>query len=277
MKMVRSRSCVSVAAEDIENYTSLQEFTEDVSARGTKPILYPSQGRPGVAKGVECFRGQTTVVLLVALLASLCANIVLGVLLTNSSKGSTIVENAAGSETEASTLSLKLTALQERFSRLCSEYTTLGQSCSATVRTCRPCPEGWMLVEGKCYYFSDDKLDWKNSKDSCVSMGSHLTILHTLQQHDDLGKIARGIGGFDYHYWIGLTDSEEEGVWKWVDNTLVNKTYWNEWQKEPNNHESGGVHGEDCAVLEAHSKTWHDVPCDFHYKRICEMDAIKVD
>ncbi|XP_072536595.1 C-type lectin domain family 4 member E isoform X2 [Salminus brasiliensis] len=263
---------------DVENYTSLQEFTEELSARGDKPILRSSQGRPGVLKGVECLRGQMAAVLLVALLASLCANIVLGVLLMNSrSTGTAIVDNTAGSETEAASLTLKLTALQERFSVLCSEYTTLGRNCSATVRTCRPCPEGWTLLQGKCYFFSEDKLDWKHSKDSCASMGSHLTILHTHQQHDDLGKTARTLGGFDYHYWIGLTDSEEEGVWKWVDNTVVNKTYWSDWHKEPNNHHSGGLHGEDCAVLESHSTTWFDVPCDFLYKRICEMDAIHVD
>lgn len=33
-------------------------------------------------------------------------------------------------EAEAASLTLKLTAMQERFSRLCSEYTTLGQTCS---------------------------------------------------------------------------------------------------------------------------------------------------
>ncbi|XP_066539582.1 CD209 antigen-like protein E [Hoplias malabaricus] len=263
--------------QDTENYTSLQEFTEEVSTRGNKPILYP-QSAQGVAKGMGCLKGQTTVVLFVALLASVCANIVLGVLLTNSrSSGSTITENTGGSESDVASLSLKVTALQDRFSRLCSEYTTLGKNCSATVRTCRPCPEGWTHLDRKCYFFSEDKLDWKNSKESCVSMGSYLTILHSHKQHDELDKIARSTGGADYHFWIGLSDSEEEGVWKWVDNTLVNQTYWNEWHKEPNNQESGGSHGEDCAVLDSRSKSWFDVPCDFLYKRICEMDAISVN
>ncbi len=53
--------------------------------------------------------------------------------------------------------------------------------------------------------------------------------------------------------------------------------FWNELDKEPNNHQSGGIHGEDCAVLDSHSKTWFDVPCDFNYKRICEMDPITIN
>ncbi|XP_076847329.1 CD209 antigen-like protein C isoform X1 [Brachyhypopomus gauderio] len=259
---------------DIENYSTLQEFTEDGSGRGNKPILYTSQGsRGGIMKGLECLKGQMSVFIFIALLTSLCVNIVLGVLLTNSRSSS----SPSPCSVEASTLSLKLSSVQERFSRLCSDYTALGQSCSKPVRTCRPCPEGWTHLEGKCYYYSDDKLNWESSRESCTSMGSHLAILHTHKQHDSLADLARSISGMDYHYWIGLSDTEVEGVWKWVDNTRVNQTYWNEWDKEPNNHQAGGVHGEDCAVLESHSKSWFDVPCEFHYKRICEMDAVSTE
>ncbi|KAI4888338.1 hypothetical protein NFI96_001592 [Prochilodus magdalenae] len=227
-------------------------------------------------------------VLFGTLLASFCVNIALGVpyivvklgfmvpslsptrptVTSNGADGSAIVGNA--SETAAP--SSKLTAIREYFTCHCSNETSPGQHQPGAVRTCRPCPEGWTHLEGKCYSFGDHKMDWKTSKEACVSMRSHLTVLLTDQQHAHLEKVAHDMGGLDYHYWIGLTDSEEEGVWKWVDNTLVNKTYWNERSKEPNNHESGGVHGEDCAVLEPHSKSWYDVPCDFQYKPICEMD-----
>ncbi|KAI2655314.1 C-type lectin domain family 4 member E [Labeo rohita] len=220
---------------DIENYTSLQEFTEDISHSGNRPIL-TAQGKQGVHKGAKCLRGQVSLVLLIALLASVCANIVLGVLLVNSRGSAVTVKPVKNDESEAASLTLKLTAMQERFSRLCSEYTNLGQTCSKPVIKCRPCPENWLHLEGRCYYFSDDKLDWQHSKESCMSMGGHLTILHNHQQHVSV--------------------------------------FWNELGDEPNNHQSGGVHGEDCAVLDSRSKTWFDVPCDFNYKRICEMDPI---
>ncbi|KAK7157598.1 hypothetical protein R3I93_008940 [Phoxinus phoxinus] len=263
--------------EDNENYTSLQEFTEDISHSGNRPILTSHQGKQGVQKGTMCLRGQASLVLLIALLISVCANIVLGILLVNSRRSSVTVRPVKSDESEAASLSLKLTTMQERFSRLCSEYTTLGQTCSKQVIKCRPCPEDWIHLEERCYFFSEDKLDWQHSKESCASMGGHLTILHSHEQHHTLEGVARNHGGFDYHFWIGLSDAETEGVWKWVDNTVVNKTYWDEWHKEPNDHKSGGVHGEDCAVLDSRSKTWFDVPCDFSYKRICEMDPIPFD
>ncbi|KAG1947722.1 COP9 signalosome complex subunit 7a [Pimephales promelas] len=206
--------------EDIENYTSLQEFTEDISHSGNRPIL-TSQGKQGVQKGTKCLRGQTSLVLLIALLTSVCANIVLGILLVNSRRSSVPVEPVKSDQSESGSLSLKLTTMQERFSRLCSEYTTLGQTCSKPVIKCRPCPENWMHLEERCYFFSEDKLDWQHSKESCASMGGHLTILHSHEQHHTLEGVARNHGGFDYHFWIGLSDAETEGVWKWVDNTVM--------------------------------------------------------
>lgn len=107
--------------------------------------------------------------------------------------------------------------MQRRYIQLCEDYTALGQGCSKTggrksfkqmntvfiscclwfpfpliplscsfsltVKQCRECPEGWLHIGNQCYYFSNDRLDWVRSRDSCEEMGSHLTILHTIEQH----------------------------------------------------------------------------------------------
>ncbi|XP_026173337.1 C-type lectin domain family 4 member E-like isoform X2 [Mastacembelus armatus] len=240
--------------EERENYTSLQEFTEDPAPGGNRPILEHSEGSQGIKRSVGCLRSQAAF-LLIGFLASICANIVLTVLLMGSPN--------PGAHLDSSSLTLKMSSVQKRYLQL--------------FKQCRECPEGWLHVGDQCYFFSNDKLDWLKSRDSCEEMGSHLTILHTIEQHDALEKQARKIGGFDYHFWIGLSDTEKEGDWRWVDNSTVEHTYWDQWNSEPDNHHSGGEHGEDCATLNSHSKTWFDVPCDFIYKRICQMAAIELN
>ncbi|KAM6968315.1 C-type lectin domain family 4 member E-like [Aplochiton taeniatus] len=248
-----------------ENYTSLQEFSED---RATQRILNNNTSGQGLKGRAECLKGHTTCFVIVGLLASICANIVLTMLLFN--------RPFPGTTQEAVALTMKLNSVQSRYVRLCDDYIQLADGCSKTVKKCRECPEGWMHTGDKCYYFSNDKKDWLGSRDSCTEMGSHLTILHTHEQHDALGKEARRIGGMEYHFWIGLSDMEKEGDWRWVDNTTLKNKYWNQWSPEPNNHQSGGGHGEDCATLDSHSKSWFDVPCEHIYKRICQMDAIQL-
>ncbi|XP_044065014.1 C-type lectin domain family 4 member E isoform X4 [Siniperca chuatsi] len=253
--------------EERENYTSLQDFTEQLTPGGNRPILEHSNDSQVLKRGVECLRSPTALLMVIGFLASICANIVLAVLL--------IGRLVPGAHLDSSSLGLKLTSVQRRYIQLCEDYTALGQSCSKTVKQCKECPEGWLHVGDQCYHFSSDKLDWLKSRDSCAEMGSHLTILHTMEQHDALEKEARRIGGFDYHFWIGLSDIEKEGDWRWVDNTTLQHKYWDQWSSEPDNHQSGGEHGEDCATLNSHSKTWFDVPCDHIYKRICQMEAIQ--
>ncbi|KAI1887285.1 hypothetical protein AGOR_G00188670 [Albula goreensis] len=65
--------------------------------------------------------------------------------------------------------------------------------------------------------------------------------------------------------WIGLTDRENEGTWKWVDGTTLTTGYWR--SGEPNNAGSG----EDCAAM--HPEGWNDLPCSDTTCWVCEKPA----
>ena len=65
--------------------------------------------------------------------------------------------------------------------------------------------------------------------------------------------------------WIGGTDQEEEGDWKWTDCNPWNFTKWG--RGEPNNQKNEDGAGENCAALPNNKTTgykdWVDTPCNY--------------
>ncbi|XP_064415036.1 CD209 antigen-like protein E [Latimeria chalumnae] len=115
-------------------------------------------------------------------------------------------------------------------------------------------PRDWLWFRGSCYYFSNDRMDWSQSKENCTSMGSHLVIITSTEEQDFIEK------QLNKAYWIGLSDQEAEGEWKWVNGTPLNSStsFWKE--GEPNNQDN-----EDCATVGGWGNeiipTWLDVSC----------------
>ena len=67
------------------------------------------------------------------------------------------------------------------------------------------------------------------------------------------------------HWWVGLNDLEEEGVWAWSDGSALDFEAWND--GEPN--DSGG---EDCGHLSTWGDGgWNDIPCTDAFPQICQL------
>ncbi|KAL2102749.1 hypothetical protein ACEWY4_001917 [Coilia grayii] len=136
------------------------------------------------------------------------------------------------------------------------------------------CFSDWEPFGGKCYYFSHDAFNWTASRDKCVSMGGHLVIIDSREEQM---YIVQKLNAAEDDFWIGLTDSEREGQWKWVDNTdLKNITFWH--HSQPNN--SSGINntysGEDCAIMRDVQQTehnWFDQYCAQSNKIMCEAKS----
>ncbi|XP_061073721.1 CD209 antigen-like protein A [Conger conger] len=102
-------------------------------------------------------------------------------------------------------------------------YSTLGHTAlnssraQHTERLCKPCPEGWEQFSSKCYYFSTERKSWKDSRIHCIKWAADLVIIESDEEQEFINKYIQ-----DY-YWIGLSDSETEGTWLWVDGTPLQK------------------------------------------------------
>ncbi|XP_017325522.1 CD209 antigen-like protein E [Ictalurus punctatus] len=122
---------------------------------------------------------------------------------------------------------------------------------------------GWKYFSSSIYYISTEKKSWSESRHDCQGRGADLVIINSREEQDFMDVWRRGEAG-----WIGLTDREREGVWRWVDGTQLTSGFWG--NGEPN---SKG--DEDCALSGYWSKSapnWVDISCNDRYVWICEKN-----
>lgn len=127
------------------------------------------------------------------------------------------------------------------------------------------CPPQWISFRNKCYYFSTERDIFDEAKKLCEEKSSTMVIVSDKEEQLWLSNQIAGNG----HFWLGLTDKEEENVWKWVDETLPAFTNWKEGQ--PDNWQHGHGPGEDCAGI-IHAGLWNDFYCDDINRVICEKE-----
>ncbi|NXH66963.1 CL17A protein, partial [Hydrobates tethys] len=128
---------------------------------------------------------------------------------------------------------------------------------------CTRCPAGWQQFAKTCYFFSTAEKHWLDAKDSCADFNAHLAIVDTEQENKFLANHIME----DRVFWLGLTDTHQEGNWQWVDGRSLSLSFWN--SGEPNN---VGHHGEDCATIYSNGR-WNDVGCSNVNTWICERNC----
>uniref|UniRef100_A0A8C9YP12 C-type lectin domain-containing protein n=1 Tax=Sander lucioperca TaxID=283035 RepID=A0A8C9YP12_SANLU len=123
--------------------------------------------------------------------------------------------------------------------------------------------ERWEYFSGSFYYISSIKKTWQESRDDCLQKGADLVIINSKEEQVCVCNFTTK---FKKIMWIGLTDSETEGTWKWVDGTPLTKSYWD--SGEPNDE-----NGEDCVEIKNFDSenSWNDLSCSAPLNWICEM------
>jgi hypothetical protein len=85
---------------------------------------------------------------------------------------------------------------------------------------------------GHSYEFVGEEVEWETAEAAAVKKGGHLAIVNSPEEN---AFIASHIpNGFNW-LWLGGTDRQQEGVWKWVDGTLMSSGYQNWGPNSPDN------------------------------------------
>ncbi|XP_034395697.1 C-type lectin domain family 4 member M-like [Cyclopterus lumpus] len=120
------------------------------------------------------------------------------------------------------------------------------------------CPNRWTQFGNSCYFISSVKENWSVSNTLCQSYDAQLVIISSKEEQEFITSFKR-------RTWIGLTDGEREGVWKWVDGTAPNETYWR--SSQPDN-----MLNEDCVESSTvyNMGNWNDFRCNANVYFTCE-------
>uniref|UniRef100_A0A3B4UNU7 C-type lectin domain-containing protein n=1 Tax=Seriola dumerili TaxID=41447 RepID=A0A3B4UNU7_SERDU len=135
----------------------------------------------------------------------------------------------------------------------------------------KTCPAGWRMFNGSCYLLSTQSGSWEKGREDCRARGADLVVIDSLEEQTFLDEFA----AVEEFWWIGLTDRDKEGTWKWIDGTPLTQSYWCE--KQPDNGGGDPQWGEeDCAHIytsKDSDKNWNDRSCTASMKWICEKMA----
>lgn len=103
---------------------------------------------------------------------------------------------------------------------------------------------------GHVYAYFDYVITWHEAKLLCEKMGGHLATITSSEENAAIASYFPTSGCSAY--WIGATDENHEGTWKWITDELWDYTNWS--ISQPDN--SGGV--EHYLELWDYGNSWND-------------------
>ncbi|XP_061163350.1 collectin-12-like [Saccostrea echinata] len=159
---------------------------------------------------------------------------------------------------------------------------------------------------GHCYEFMIHRhVEWNVAENDCSSKGGTLAVVNNIEEQFFIMSALRSFPFHGQGVWIGLSDTQQEGKFTWINGEASSFTYWAPGQPGVVDLPSiggrkrlildtltgGGLHlphliDEDCVLLKySDSGHWHDYPCvkldplglvHENYPYVCEYNQTPV-
>lgn len=130
-------------------------------------------------------------------------------------------------------------------------------------------PDAVNTYNGHTYARFDEVMTWEKAEAFCENAGGHLATITSRQEQL---AIAQLFSDAPYSaYWLGATDKEWEGAWKWVTGESFDWTNW--YDNQPDNDDQNEYEEENYLTTVLNWNTqWNDAPNGEEYGFILELD-----
>ncbi|XP_035849107.1 CD209 antigen-like protein A [Sander lucioperca] len=131
-------------------------------------------------------------------------------------------------------LKTRYNQLSNNYSQLQSSYETLSVNHSQlqdevknlkdrTEVVVKSCPHGWTRSGCSCYFKSEEKKNWYESRADCQQRGADLVVINNKEEKEFVTELSK-----DGEFWIGLRyEWRQSGYkWEWVDGSPLTETFW---------------------------------------------------
>ncbi|XP_076465381.1 uncharacterized protein LOC143297094 [Babylonia areolata] len=127
---------------------------------------------------------------------------------------------------------------------------------------CGACADGWAFYNGGCYKYFDEIVTFSEAQQTCAYRGAKVSSMKNKEEQTFVSSLRQHLRPM----WIGATDKEVEGEFRWEDGTLVD---WFNWDPDntPNNYWN-----QDCveAYVDYYNVSWNDIDCDKRFRFVCK-------
>ncbi|XP_062386718.1 C-type lectin domain family 4 member F-like [Sardina pilchardus] len=117
----------------------------------------------------------------------------------------------------------------------------------------------WRYFDSHLYYISTTNKSWDDARQHCKSTGADLVTINSQEEQEF-------VSSFNKEVWIGLSDVNVEGQWRWVDDSPLTTKFWA--KDQPNSYKGE----QDCVKLwlSPPLENWNDEKCSIVHQWICE-------
>uniref|UniRef100_A0A672QEN2 C-type lectin domain-containing protein n=1 Tax=Sinocyclocheilus grahami TaxID=75366 RepID=A0A672QEN2_SINGR len=214
--------------ENIENEDMKDTYAPQIQSR------CPDEGKARKQRGSRCLVWITVGLGLICVLL-LVFIILQHITITFNQTINSLQDNYTDLMTEKHQLQINFNSLSQKN----MDYTLQHNQSIKFVFVCYICS----LKGNGMLFISSELKSWSDSRQYCRDRGADLIIINSEE------KQVSSVANATKRVWIGLSDTEIEGIMKWVDNSPLNQ-------------------GEETGWSPLNS--WNDVPCSEKKKGICE-------